>query len=92
MVLKCPLFVNVYTIGNVNAGRYVVQKGQNFVNVVCERPLTQKYWQALERKINFKNLLTLIKNISNRCSQVVKDCFCEAKNNIVKLHILTSLV
>ena len=36
MVQNCPLFVNVHTIENVNAGG---QKSQNLVNVVCERPL-----------------------------------------------------
>ena len=36
---KCPLFVN--------AGRYVVKKRQNLVNVVCERPLINKF-QAMK--------------------------------------------
>ena len=39
MVQKCPLFVNVHTIENVNAGGIEGPKRHNLVNVVCERPL-----------------------------------------------------
>ena len=39
VVQKCPFFVNVYTIENVNTGGQVVKRSQNRVNVVCERPL-----------------------------------------------------
>ena len=40
VVQKCPLFVNVHTVENVNAagGRWS-KKSQNIVNVVYERPL-----------------------------------------------------
>ena len=34
MVQKCPLFVNVYAIENVNAGGQVIKRSQNFVNIV----------------------------------------------------------
>ena len=40
MVQKCPVFVNVHTIENVNAGGYVVKESHNLVNIVCERPLS----------------------------------------------------
>ena len=43
VVQKCPLFVNVHTIANVNAGGYVVKKSQNLVNVVCERPIIELF-------------------------------------------------
>jgi hypothetical protein len=36
---KCLLFVNVYTIENVNAGGRWSKKSQNLVRVVCEQPL-----------------------------------------------------
>ena len=36
---KNQLFVNFYTIENVNRGGQVVKKNPNLVNVVCERPL-----------------------------------------------------
>ena len=37
---KNRLFVNFYTIENVNGGGYIGgQKKTNLVNVVCERPL-----------------------------------------------------
>ena len=39
MVQKCPLFVNVYTIENVNLGGLVVKKSQKLVNLVCEQPI-----------------------------------------------------
>ena len=41
MVQKWPLFVNLHTIQNVNAGgkRIGGQKSYNLVNVVCERTL-----------------------------------------------------
>ena len=42
---KCPLFVNVHIIENVNGGRQVVRKSQNLVNVVCERPLRRNRYQ-----------------------------------------------
>ena len=35
-----PLFVNIYTIENVNAGGRWSKKSQNLVNVVCERALS----------------------------------------------------
>ena len=39
VVQKCPLFVNVHTIENVNTGGQVVKTSLNLVNIVCERPL-----------------------------------------------------
>ena len=39
VVQKCQLFVNGYTIENINAGGQVVKKSQNLVNAVCEGPL-----------------------------------------------------
>ena len=36
MVQKCPLFVNVHTIENVDTAG--VKQSTNLVNVVCERP------------------------------------------------------
>ena len=40
VIQKCPLFVNVLKVENVNEGGQVVKKSQKFVNLVCERPLT----------------------------------------------------
>ena len=39
VVKQCPLFVNIYTLENVNAGGVGGQKSQNLYNIVCERPL-----------------------------------------------------
>ena len=56
MVQKYPLFVNVYTIENVNTGGQVVKKSQNLVNVVCERSLTL-FSNSIQMNERIKDLL-----------------------------------
>ena len=41
-VPKCPLFVNNYKVEHLNAGRQVVKKSQNLVNVIGDRPLNAR--------------------------------------------------
>ena len=60
MVQKFPLFVNIHTIENVNAGVYAVKKSTNLVNAVCERSLTgYDIWESIleEQLINLQNIL-----------------------------------
>ena len=60
VVQKCPLFVNVHTIENVNAGGQVVKKSQNLVNVVCEHTLTIKTGDlALYARFSFATFCVL---------------------------------
>ena len=60
VVLKCPLFVNVHTIENVNAGQQVIKKYQSLVNVVCERLLRVDLVD--ERKIQNVQMKSTIEN------------------------------
>ena len=48
---KNRLFVNFYTIENVNRGGVGGQKMTNLVNVVCERPLRLVHKISLEIRI-----------------------------------------
>ena len=63
MVLKCPLFVNVYTIQIVNTGKKI----PNLVNIVFEQPLRET--SKKEMKDDFK-LLWALGNIQGSRSEL----------------------
>jgi hypothetical protein len=52
VVQKCPLFVNVYTIEKFQRRGVGGQNCKSLVNVVCERPLSDKAKIGVNSKSN----------------------------------------
>ena len=61
---KCPLFVNIYKVENVNVGS---KKHQKLVNVVCECPLISSIFckRKLEKEAFFDDKSAFICGIKN---------------------------
>ena len=70
LLIKSHIF---YQVKLSTRGREVVKKVQNFVNVVCERPLTEKYFMTGKHSWLGCTISQPVKIDSNKVFSYAKD-------------------